>query len=31
MAKEYKSEDEFLKDYDISKFDQLSMTADILL
>ena len=29
--KEYKSEEEFLKDYDASKFDRLSMTADILI
>ena len=31
MKKEYKSEEEFLKDYDPKAFDQLSMTADILL
>ena len=29
--KEYKSEEEFLKDYDSSQFEKLSMTADILL
>ena len=29
--KTYKSEEEFLKDYDVTMFDQLSMTADILL
>lgn len=29
--KEYKSEEEFLKDYDSSEFEQLSMTTDILL
>ena len=29
--KEYKSEEEFLKDYDSSKFEKLSMTTDILL
>ena len=29
--KEYKSEEEFLKDYDPTKFDRLSMTADILI
>lgn len=28
---EYKSEEEFLKDYDSSKFEKLSMTTDILL
>lgn len=28
---EYKSEEEFLKDYDSSIFEKLSMTADILL
>ena len=27
----YKSEEEFLKDYDSSKFEKLSMTTDILL
>lgn len=31
MKKEYKTEEEFLKDYDPKAFDQLSMTADILL
>lgn len=31
MEKEYKTEEEFLKDYDPKEFDQLSMTADILL
>lgn len=31
MKKEYKNEEEFLKDYDVSKFKQLSMTTDILL
>ena len=29
--KEYKSEEEFLKDYDSSKFEKLSMTTDILI
>ena len=29
--KEYKNEAEFLKDYDSSQFEKLSMTADILL
>ncbi len=29
--KEYKSEKEFLKDYDSSKFEKLSMTADLLI
>lgn len=29
--KEYKSEEEFLKDYDPNKFDRLSLTADILI
>ena len=29
--KEYKTEEEFLKDYDSSKFEKLSMTADILI
>lgn len=29
--KEYKSEEEFLKDYDPSKFDRLSLTTDILI
>ena len=29
--KEYKSEEEFLKDYDSSIFEKLSMTADILI
>ncbi len=31
MKKEYKTEEEFLKDYDPKEFDQLSMTSDILL
>ncbi len=31
MMKEYKSEEEFLKDYDSSIFEKLSMTADILI
>ncbi len=31
MAKEYKTEEEFLKDYNPNDFDQLSMTSDILL
>lgn len=31
MKKNYKSEKEFLKDYNPKDFDQLSMTADILL
>ena len=31
MKKNYKSEEEFLKDYNPKDFDQLSMTADILL
>lgn len=31
MEKEYKSEAEFLKDYDSSQYEKLSMTADILL
>ena len=29
--KEYKNEEEFLKDYDPNKFDRLSMTTDILI
>ncbi len=29
--REYKSEEEFLKDYDSSKFEKLSMTTDILV
>ena len=29
--KEYKSEEEFLKDYDPNKFDRLSLTTDILI
>lgn len=29
--KEYKSEEEFLKDYDPSKFDSLALTTDILI
>ena len=31
MKKEYKTEEEFLKDYDPKEYDQLSMTSDILL
>lgn len=31
MKKEYKNEAEFLKDYDVTKFKQLSMTTDILI
>ena len=31
MEKKYNSEEEFLKDYNAKDFDQLSMTADILL
>ena len=31
MKKKYKTEEEFLKDYDPKAFDQLSMTADIIL
>ena len=31
MEKEYKSEEEFLKDYDPSKFDRLSLTTDVLV
>lgn len=31
LNKEYKTEEEFLKDYNPKEFDQLSMTADILL
>lgn len=31
MEKQYLSEEEFLKDYDSSKFEKLSMTADILI
>ena len=31
MDKEYKSEAEFLKDYDITQFKQLSMTTDIII
>ena len=31
MQKIYTSEEEFLKDYDSSKFEKLSMTADILI
>jgi len=31
MNKVYNSEEEFLKDYDSSKFEKLSMTADILV
>ena len=29
--KEYKNEEEFLKDYDSNKFDRLSLTTDILI
>ena len=29
--KEYNNEKEFLENYDITKFDRLSMTSDILL
>ena len=29
--KEYKTEEEFLKEYDSSVFEKLSMTADILI
>lgn len=31
MKKEYANEAEFLKDYDVTKFKQLSMTTDILI
>ena len=31
MEKEYKTEEEFLKDYDPTKFDRLSITTDILI
>ncbi len=31
MKKEYKNEEEFLKDYDSSAFEKLSLTTDILL
>lgn len=31
MEKEYKTEEEFLKDYDSSKFEKLSATTDILI
>ena len=31
MEKKYNSEEEFLKDYDSSRFEKLSMTADILI
>ena len=31
MEKQYLSEEEFLKDYDSSKFEKLSMTTDILI
>lgn len=31
MEKEYRSEEEFLKDYDSNQFEKLSMTADILV
>lgn len=31
MAKEYKNEEEFLKDYDSNQFEKLSMTTDILI
>ena len=31
MEKEYKTEEEFLKNYDASKFDKISATTDILI
>ncbi len=31
MNKEYKSEEEFLKDYDASKYDRFSVTSDVVL
>ena len=31
MKKEYKSESDFLKDYDVTEYKQLSMTTDILI
>lgn len=31
MEKEYQTEEEFLKDYDVTKFERLSMTADVLI
>ncbi len=31
MQKDYKSEEEFLKDYDVTKFDRPSVTSDIVL
>ena len=31
MSSKYKTEEEFLKAYDSSAFDKLSMTADILI
>lgn len=31
MEKKYNSEEEFLKDYDSSRFEKISMTADILI
>ena len=31
MEKIYKSEEEFLKDYNPERFEKLSMTADILI
>lgn len=31
MEKEYKSEEEFLKDYDPSKYDKLSLSTDVLV
>ena len=31
FMKEYKNEEEFLKDYDPNKFDRLSLTTDILI
>ena len=31
VEKMYKTEEEFLKDYNVDKYDKLSMTADILI
>ena len=31
MEKEYKSEEEFLRDYDPSKYDKLSLSTDVLV
>ena len=31
MKKQYLSEEDFLKDYDSSKFEKLSLTTDILI